>query len=72
MTASARISWPLANSYLAVFVQDLMAADSFQGTPPPRYLAAMFQDPTWPCEVLAAVRQTSDSRTGGAWLECRL
>jgi len=27
MAASARISCPLASSYLAVFVEDLMAAD---------------------------------------------
>ena len=28
MAASARLSWPLARGYLAVSVQDLMAADS--------------------------------------------
>ena len=27
MAASARLSWPLARGYLAVSVQDLMAAD---------------------------------------------
>jgi len=28
VAATARFSWPLASSYLAVSVQDLMAADS--------------------------------------------
>jgi hypothetical protein len=28
MAASARFSWPLARSYLAVSVQDLMTADT--------------------------------------------
>jgi hypothetical protein len=28
MAASARLSWPLARGYLAVSVQDLMAADT--------------------------------------------
>jgi hypothetical protein len=41
MAASARFSWPLARSCLAVSVQDLMAADTLPSTRAVRHIVMM-------------------------------